>query len=77
LTFLSGDLTDSAALGCAADAERADGLHRGDRSPSLAMAIPSNQSGCAIHLYAANRSMTRRAFYDADANCCWCRSRDV
>jgi homogentisate 1,2-dioxygenase len=25
------------------------------------------QQGCAIHLYAANRSMTRRAFYDADA----------
>ena len=28
---------------------------------------PSSQSGCAIHLYAANRSMTRRALYDADA----------
>ncbi len=27
---------------------------------------PAAQSGCAIHLYAANRSMTRRAFYDAD-----------
>ena len=24
------------------------------------------QNGCAIHLYAANRSMTRRAFYSAD-----------
>lgn len=27
---------------------------------------PHAQSGCAIHLYAANRSMTRRAFYNAD-----------
>jgi homogentisate 1,2-dioxygenase len=25
-----------------------------------------SQSGCAIHLYTANRSMTSRAFYDAD-----------
>jgi homogentisate 1,2-dioxygenase len=25
------------------------------------------QTGCGIHLYAANRSMTARAFYDADA----------
>jgi homogentisate 1,2-dioxygenase len=27
---------------------------------------PHGQSGCGIHLYAANRSMTGRAFYDAD-----------
>ncbi len=27
---------------------------------------PSAQSGAAVHLYAANRSMHRRAFYDAD-----------
>jgi homogentisate 1,2-dioxygenase len=27
---------------------------------------PGSQHGCAIHLYAANRSMARRAFYDAD-----------
>jgi homogentisate 1,2-dioxygenase len=27
---------------------------------------PGSQIGCAIHLYAANRSMARRAFYDAD-----------
>ena len=27
---------------------------------------PHAQSGCAIHLYAANRSMTQRAFYNAD-----------
>jgi homogentisate 1,2-dioxygenase len=27
---------------------------------------PHAQSGCAIHLYAANRSMTQRAFYSAD-----------
>ena len=27
---------------------------------------PAVQSGCAIHLYAATRSMTHRAFYDAD-----------
>ena len=27
---------------------------------------PGSQTGCAIHLYAANRSMARRAFYDAD-----------
>ncbi len=27
---------------------------------------PHAQSGCAIHLYAANRSMLRRAFYNAD-----------
>jgi len=27
---------------------------------------PQLQSGCAIHLYAANRSMRARAFYDAD-----------
>jgi homogentisate 1,2-dioxygenase len=27
---------------------------------------PAAQSGAAAHLYAANRSMTRRAFYDAD-----------
>jgi homogentisate 1,2-dioxygenase len=27
---------------------------------------PYLQSGCGIHLYAANRSMMRRAFYDAD-----------
>jgi homogentisate 1,2-dioxygenase len=27
---------------------------------------PSQQSGCGIYLYAANRSMTTRAFYDAD-----------
>jgi homogentisate 1,2-dioxygenase len=27
---------------------------------------PAAQSGCAIHLYAANRSMTDRFFYDAD-----------
>ncbi len=27
---------------------------------------PHAQSGCGIHLYAANRSMTARAFYDAD-----------
>jgi homogentisate 1,2-dioxygenase len=27
---------------------------------------PSSQSGCGIHLYAANRSMTTRVFYDAD-----------
>jgi homogentisate 1,2-dioxygenase len=27
---------------------------------------PHAQRGCAIHLYAANRSMTRRAFYNAD-----------
>ena len=28
---------------------------------------PHAQSGCGIHLYAANRSMTQRAFYNADA----------
>ena len=27
---------------------------------------PHAQSGCGIHLYAANRSMTQRAFYNAD-----------
>ena len=27
---------------------------------------PQQQTGCAIHLYAANRSMTQRAFYSAD-----------
>ena len=27
---------------------------------------PASMSGCAIHLYAANRSMTDRFFYDAD-----------
>ena len=27
---------------------------------------PAGHSGCAIHLYAATRSMTRKAFYDAD-----------
>ena len=27
---------------------------------------PHEQIGCGIHLYAANRSMTTRAFYDAD-----------
>jgi len=27
---------------------------------------PQEQSGCGIHLYAANRSMTNRAFYNAD-----------
>jgi homogentisate 1,2-dioxygenase len=27
---------------------------------------PHEQSGCGIHLYAANRSMTQRAFYSAD-----------
>jgi homogentisate 1,2-dioxygenase len=27
---------------------------------------PAAHSGCAIHLYAATRSMTRKAFYDAD-----------
>jgi homogentisate 1,2-dioxygenase len=27
---------------------------------------PGTHQGCAIHLYTANRSMTRRAFYDAD-----------
>lgn len=27
---------------------------------------PREQSGCGIHLYVANRSMTTRAFYDAD-----------
>jgi homogentisate 1,2-dioxygenase len=27
---------------------------------------PAEQTGAAMHLYAANRSMTRRAFYDAD-----------
>ncbi len=27
---------------------------------------PHQQSGCAIHCYAANRSMTQRALYDAD-----------
>jgi homogentisate 1,2-dioxygenase len=27
---------------------------------------PYEQAGCAIHLYAANRSMVNRAFYDAD-----------
>ncbi len=27
---------------------------------------PQLQSGCAIHVYAANRSMTQRAFYSAD-----------
>ena len=27
---------------------------------------PHAQSGCGIHLYAANRSMTHRAFYNAD-----------
>ncbi|SPE20539.1 Homogentisate 1,2-dioxygenase [Burkholderiales bacterium] len=27
---------------------------------------PRSQSGCAIHWYAANRSMERRVFYDAD-----------
>lgn len=27
---------------------------------------PHTQTGCAIHLYAANRSMSDRAFYDAD-----------
>lgn len=27
---------------------------------------PHAQSGCGIHIYAANRSMTQRAFYDAD-----------
>ena len=27
---------------------------------------PYTQSGCGIHLYAANRSMTQRAFYNAD-----------
>jgi homogentisate 1,2-dioxygenase len=27
---------------------------------------PADQSGCGIHLYAANRSMTRRALYNAD-----------
>ncbi len=28
---------------------------------------PHAQSGCGIHIYAANRSMTTRAFYNADA----------
>jgi homogentisate 1,2-dioxygenase len=28
---------------------------------------PASHSGCAIHLYAANRSMTDRVLYDADA----------
>ena len=41
---------------------------------------PHAQSGCAIHVYAANRSMTNRVFYDADgellivpqrAGCTW------
>ena len=27
---------------------------------------PHAQSGCGIHVYGANRSMTTRAFYDAD-----------
>jgi homogentisate 1,2-dioxygenase len=27
---------------------------------------PGTHQGCGIHLYSANRSMTRRAFYDAD-----------
>src|SRR5262249_9562764 len=27
---------------------------------------PHGQSGCGVHLYAANRSMTNRAFYSAD-----------
>ncbi len=27
---------------------------------------PASQTGCAIHVYAANRSMTERFFYDAD-----------
>jgi len=27
---------------------------------------PSQQSGCGIYMYATNRSMTTRAFYDAD-----------
>lgn len=27
---------------------------------------PGTQTGCGIHLYAANRSMSQRAFYDAD-----------
>ncbi|MGH8150534.1 MAG: homogentisate 1,2-dioxygenase, partial [Steroidobacteraceae bacterium] len=29
-------------------------------------ADPYEQSGCAVHLYAANRPMAGRAFYDAD-----------
>jgi homogentisate 1,2-dioxygenase len=32
-----------------------------------ASGTPEQQSGAAIHLYAANRSMVDRAFYDADA----------
>jgi homogentisate 1,2-dioxygenase len=40
-----------------------DGLHTlaGAGSPTL-------RRGCAVHLYAANRDMDRRAFYDADGD---------
>ena len=35
-------------------------------SPSAATATPPTQTGMAVHVYAANRSMTDRYFYNAD-----------
>ena len=35
-------------------------------SPSAAAATPPTQTGMAVHVYAANRSMTDRYFYNAD-----------
>src|SRR5271166_4481623 len=35
-------------------------------TPVAAVGPPDQQSGCAIHLYAANQSMRSRHFYDAD-----------
>ena len=57
---------EPAALGPAADARRRRPISSMASSTLGGNGDPRAQTGCAIHLYAANRSMRQRAFYDAD-----------
>ncbi len=57
---------EPAALAAAADSESADRFRCRASSRSAATAIPRCRLGAAMHMYAANASMTDRFFYDAD-----------
>ena len=57
---------EPAALEPAAAARRADRFRRRPVHASAATATPARARGIGVHLYAANRSMDDRVFYDAD-----------
>ena len=62
----AADAAEPAALGPAADAGRSRPISSTAWSRWPATAPAEAMTGCAIHLYAANRSMQDRFFYNAD-----------